>query len=134
MTKGFLLGIAGVLVGAAAIGLLQKNLQGGGIGGSFAAMDTCDISTSTTALVGPSSRVILATTSRRAWATISASSTLYIGLGGRPAVSRSGIMADEQTGASTSVFKIDANNSFTGEVAGLMPSGSSSVLVTECVF
>jgi len=131
MIKGFLLGILGVFVGVAAVGFFKIYPPTEGIGGSFTGQRECTISTSTLAIMGDHSRLILGESSRRAWAeiTMSTSTDAYLGFG--QAAVRQGLLV-----ASGTMYSINQDNLFTGDIFAISrnTSASTTVGVVECSY
>lgn len=137
MTKGFILCLAGVITGAVVIGFLQKSPPQG-VGGNFFSAESCSIATSTKALIGPGRyREIAATTSRRAWITITSTTTpVYILLNDRKLKTDiPGFMMMAEGANATSTVTFDSQKPYTGAIHGRTKgTASTSVFVTECEF
>ena len=136
MIQGFLLGILGIIVGVVAVGFFQIYPPIAGVGTSFFSTETCNIATSTKALIGPgNSREIAATTSRRSWITITSTTTpVYLGLEGRKAIIGNGLAMITEGTNSTSTLSFDEQRAYTGAISGRTLGASTSVMVTECSY
>lgn len=108
-----------------------------GIGGPSSIFGTnCVIATTTPQKIGPSkSRLLLATSSRRAWARLTATTTVWLSLDeGRPARSGHGIQVGDSGSTTLRTFEIDLDMPYTGAVYGITSSPTSTVSVTECAY
>lgn len=140
MTTNQSLSLAAILVAlfATIVVLVDTRPSYGGIStvGSMA----CTVSAPTSVTVGnQASSVILATSSRRAWARISqplyATNTISIALNGASAVANTGILIASTTAALVPTyldFGLNADLPYTGAVAGITSTGSTTLAVTQC--
>lgn len=102
----------------------------------------CNTITSTVTSIGNQASVqLLASTSRRAWARveqpINATNTVSVVFGGNLAVSGTGVVLTPSTTTSPVPlldFGLNASLPFVGTVSAITNTGSSTVLVTQCVY
>lgn len=102
----------------------------------------CNTVTSTLATIGNQATTqLLATTSRRAWARVeqpaNATNTVAVAIGGGAASFSSGIVLTPATTTSPVPFVdfgLNADLPFVGTVQALSSTGSTTVLVTQCIY
>ena len=135
MTKGILIGVLITMVATGA-GIFYQKYNFPGTGGSFYSTETCSISTSTSAQVGPSGRKqLIATTSRRAWLTITSTTTpISLGLNDVKGRELHGLIIVNENGTvATSTYTFDSQQMYTGALRGFA-NATTTVSLVECSY
>lgn len=125
-----LVAIIGLIAGMLFVGQKDNSLSG--------AVTNCDVTTTTAVTVGPTSSTILSATSGRTYARIqqlnTATTTLTVTLGDTATVGN-GLELTVSTSSSPVPYLelgMETSLPYTGIVTGIMSSGTTTVLVTEC--
>jgi len=120
--------------------LLPQKESFGGVLGGFSDRG-CSFTETASSTVGASNQTqLLATSTRRAFARIQkdlsaiASSTVFVSFDGAPAGAFANLALNASSTATSIEFGLNTDLPYTGSVHAITNTGSTSVLVTECVY